>query len=144
MNASFRTHDVTASPLPRAYDLILSRDMMIHLPNRDVASALGIFAASGSRFLLATTTEVDPEEADNLNKELSGGSTYSDHHAGRDVALELPPFRLPRPVCAAFQYQETSAAGLSEPASYLGLWDMHHPAFRRRLRGLSRVAQLKA
>jgi SAM-dependent methyltransferase len=50
----FVSLDVIRDPLPRA-DLILCRDCLVHLKNRQVSAALRNFQRSGSRYLLATT-----------------------------------------------------------------------------------------
>ena len=49
----FRVLDVTADPLPNV-DLILCRDLLIHLGTRDAARALANILRSGSRLLLAS------------------------------------------------------------------------------------------
>jgi len=114
---------VVSTPLRRAYDLVLARDLFIHLRNRDVRRALGNFAQSGSRFLLASSTDV------RSNAELPGGE-YTDHEAGHDVNLQLPPIGLPPPICSAFQYQEGGENGHPlEPAVWLGLWDLQATTF---------------
>ncbi len=46
--------DITRDPLP-CVDLIVCRDVLVHLKNRHVLAALANFARSGSRYLLATT-----------------------------------------------------------------------------------------
>lgn len=50
----FQTLDATKDKLPKV-DLILCRDMLGHLPNRDGALAIKNFRKSGSSWLLATT-----------------------------------------------------------------------------------------
>ena len=170
VNATFSKHDVTRAPLSRAYDLVFSRDMMsaqyaqaqnnmppshsvtlptciqtaapappavVHLRNKDISSALRVFAESGSRYLFASTTEASRSS----NADLPGGDNYLEHEAGHDVRLELPPWNLPPPMCASFQYQEATPKA-SEPAVFLGLWDMHDPRFRGRLGLKPRAAKV--
>ena len=133
VNVSFSRHDVTSMPLRRAYDLVFTRDMMIHLRNKDIFNALRVFAESGSRFLLATTMESGSSGPS--NQDLPGGDNYRVHGAGHDIILDRPPWNLPPPLCASFQYQEAQEAKpeAAEPAVFLGLWDMHEPAFRERV-----------
>jgi hypothetical protein len=50
----FASLDIVRDRLPRA-DLILCRDCLVHLKNRQVLAALRNFRRSGSRYLLATT-----------------------------------------------------------------------------------------
>lgn len=76
--------DVIRDPLPRA-DLILCRDCLVHLKNRQVAAALRNFRRSGCRYLLATTFTDDHP---NHDVPLGGW---------RPVNLEREPFALGPP-----------------------------------------------
>lgn len=53
-NLEFQVLDATTSRLPEV-DLILCRDTLVHLTNREIDMALKNFRASGSTYLLATT-----------------------------------------------------------------------------------------
>ena len=80
----FLTLDILADPLPRC-DLILCRDLFIHLPNDLVQTALQNISRSGTQYLL--TTQYDGVKA---NRDIKLGSF-------RPVNLLLPPFGLPIP-----------------------------------------------
>lgn len=81
---TFLALDVTRDALPEV-DLILCRDCLVHLKHRQILAALENFAASGSRYLLATTF---PSRSANVDAPLGGW---------RPVNLQLPPFGLPQP-----------------------------------------------
>jgi hypothetical protein len=59
----FASLDIIRDPIPRA-DLILCRDCLVHLKNRQVVAALRNFQRSGSRYLLATTFTGDRPNQD--------------------------------------------------------------------------------
>lgn len=84
-NRRFSVGDITTDPLPRA-DLILCRDALIHLSNADALAALANFVRSGSQWLLTTSFD-----ASRGNVDIASGGF-------RPIALEAPPFSLPRPV----------------------------------------------
>lgn len=84
-NRSFRVADVTADPLPRA-DLILCRDLMIHLSFRHIAAAVKNMKRSGSELLLTTTY---PDVS--VNQDIVTGSW-------RPINLEVAPFSFPKPI----------------------------------------------
>lgn len=50
----FSVSDVRSDRLPPA-DLILARDVLVHMPNADVKKALANFKVSGAKYLLTTT-----------------------------------------------------------------------------------------
>lgn len=81
----FRVIDVTADPLPNV-DLILCRDLLIHLGTRDAARALSNILKSGSRLLLASHY-FDRTE----NLDIPSGDF-------RPINLTRAPFNLPPPV----------------------------------------------
>lgn len=112
VRASYDVLDIVSKPLPQAFDLVFTKDMMIHLRTADALQALRHIASSGSRFLLATTNPSVRE-----NKELPGGAHgYSQPGAGRDVNLELAPFNLTPPLCRSMQFAPTDAQ--------MFLWDL--------------------
>jgi len=80
----FNSADVTIDVLP-ACDAILCRDVFTRLPLPYVKAALGLFKASGSRYLIATTCEAER----NWRLELE---------QSQDVSLTAPPFNLPAPM----------------------------------------------
>lgn len=80
----FATMDVTED-LPPTVDLIVCRDVLLHLPNAEVAEALRNFRASGSRWLLVSTYSKTRR-----NWDIEAGGQHR-------LNLERPPFSLPRP-----------------------------------------------
>jgi SAM-dependent methyltransferase len=103
----FLTRDVIRDALPRA-DLILCRDCLVHLKNRQVSAALRNFRRSGSRYLLATTFP-----GCDANREIPLGGW-------RPIDLARPPFRLGPPIDVVGE-----GASVEDPAhrdKALGLW----------------------
>ena len=82
---SFAVLDLTKDKLPRA-DLILCRDLFIHLSLADIGRALRNIAASGSGLLLATHYA-----ACKANVDIESGDF-------RPINLRLAPFHLPAPI----------------------------------------------
>ena len=80
----FRKLDFTVDEIPE-FDLILCRDVLVHLSYQHVFAALKNFRASGSKYLLATT--------------FLKTDTNIDIQAGwwRPINLQRPPFNLPEP-----------------------------------------------
>lgn len=81
---TFVNADIVTAPLPKA-DIILCRDVLVHLSNAECLAALANFMRSGSRYLLATSFQ---------------GVTNTDIVTGRWRLqnLEAAPFNLPGPV----------------------------------------------
>lgn len=77
--------DATRDALPRV-DLILCRDLLIHLSTHDCRAALANFAASGSGFLLTSHFENRTS-----NPEIVSGDF-------RPINLCRPPFNFPEPL----------------------------------------------
>lgn len=103
--------DITADEL-RPADLLICRDVFIHLPNDMILPALERFRRS-ARLLLTTSYTSDPtlERGEFSNFERMGEPSL--RHAKLDLAL--PPFGLGQPL---ERIPENS------PNKYLGLWDM--------------------
>lgn len=80
----FVTMDITEDPLPTV-DLIVCRDVLLHLSNAEVAAALRNFRSSGSRWLLVSTYSKTRR-----NWDIEAGGQHR-------LNLERPPFSLPRP-----------------------------------------------
>jgi hypothetical protein len=103
----FVSLDVTRDDLPAA-DLILCRDCLVHLKNRQVRAALRNFRRSGSRYLLATTfTGAHP----NAEAPLGGW---------RPLNLERPPFALGPPLRVITEAESVEDARYADKS--LGLW----------------------
>lgn len=96
---AFKVHDIVAAPCPTA-DLILCRDVLFHLSNRDARAALQNLIRSGSKYLLTTTIP-----GTDKNRDIPSGSF-------RIINLRLPPFNLPQPI-------QTIPSG---PDRVLALW----------------------
>lgn len=104
---SFASLDIIHDKLPAA-DLILCRDCLVHLKNRQIVTALRNFRRSRSRYILATTyTSL------HLNQEVSLGGW-------RPLNLELPPFNLGSPLRLISEGPFIEAPDL--PDKCLGLW----------------------
>lgn len=84
---SFRVANIVTDPLPTA-DLILCRDCLFHLSNRDLVRVLRNFVASNSRYLLTGSHVND------------GSFVNTDIHTGHFRLIDLfsAPFHLPRDV----------------------------------------------
>lgn len=102
----FQVLDVVARVPPQA-DLILCRDLLVHLPLRDALMALRNFRRSGSTWLL-TTTFIARE----INTELAGD--------WRPLNLLLPPFSLPPPAALITEFCTEEDGCYSDKS--LGLW----------------------
>ena len=84
-NIVFQHIDACEGPIPNV-ELIMCRDMLVHLPFDKCLAALRNFLASGSRYLLTTTfTARDP------NCDILIGQW-------RPLNLQRPPFGFPRPL----------------------------------------------
>ncbi len=104
---SFRQLDLLTDPLP-AMDAVLCRDCLVHLSFANIERAFANLAASGSRWLIATT--------------------FTDHHDNRDITdgdwrllnLQGPPFNLPPP--EALLNEGCREAGGTYDDKSLGVW----------------------
>lgn len=81
---TFVNADIVSDPLPRV-DIVLCRDVLVHLSNVECVAALANFVKSGSRYLLATSFQ-------------EAGNTDIKTGQWRMQNLEGPPFNLPEPV----------------------------------------------
>jgi len=112
----FLVLDIVKDPLPQV-DLILCRDCLVHLSNRDVFRAIGAIKQSGSRYLL-TTTFTDRA----VNRNIPTGRW-------RAIDLEAPPFEWPPPEMTINE-QCTEFDGRFQDKS-LGLWQVSNLPDRR-------------
>lgn len=102
-NCSFLMADITKDLLPRS-DLVLCRDCLIHLSNRQVAKALENLKGTGASYLLATTyPRVD------TNPDTWPGSF-------RPLNLQAAPFNLPAPL------RVFSESKRNRDGAVIGLW----------------------
>jgi hypothetical protein len=82
---SFQVLDACRDILPQV-DLILCRDLLVHLSFKDVRATLRNFCRSGSKYILTTTfTARDP------NADIESGRW-------RPLNLQRPPFNFPQPI----------------------------------------------
>jgi SAM-dependent methyltransferase len=108
----FACLDVIRDPLPRV-DLILCRDCLVHLKNRQVRAALDNFRRSGSRYLLATT--------------FTGEHANEDAPLGgwRPQNLEREPFALGPPLRLLSERETVEDPRYLDKC--LGLWALNPP-----------------
>lgn len=85
-NISFQLIDVVNDTLPKV-DLVMVRDCFVHLPNKDILSAINNIIDSESKYLLTTNFMWRSPEA---NKDIKVG-------AWRRLNLEQEPFGFPFP-----------------------------------------------
>lgn len=103
--------DITAEDL-RPADLLICRDVFIHLPNDMILPALERFRRS-ARLLLTTSYTSDPTVGRGEFSNFGRMTEPSLRHAKLD--LSLPPFGLGRPLDTIPE---------NSPNKYLGLWDL--------------------
>lgn len=107
----FYVGDIVTSPIP-AVDLVIARDVLVHMSNRNIKRAINNIKASGSRYLL-TTTFLVCDRAENLDIQ------DSDH---RPIDLRIAPFHLPEPLTSiSEQYDMERDICRNKVAS---LWDL--------------------
>lgn len=106
---SFRCADVTRDSLDK-FDLILCRDLLVHLSLKDGLRALQNFVDSGSTYLLITTFE-----SRESNEDIRTGDW-------RPRNLRVSPFSLPEPLLLIDE-ECTEGGGLFSDKS-LGLWEL--------------------
>jgi hypothetical protein len=98
---SFHTIDIVKDPLPAA-DLWLCRDVLFHLPNKDIEAVL---TCQLTGFIFLTTTYDFPKK--NLDVKAGGF---------RFINLRRPPFGQPKPLLRIRDFVAP------EPPRHLGLW----------------------
>jgi SAM-dependent methyltransferase len=103
----FVSLDITRDDLPRV-DLILCRDVLVHLKNRHVRTTLRNFRRSGSTYLLATTFT-----GDHPNEDAPLGGW-------RPLNLERAPFNLGPPLRLISERESVEDARYLDKS--LGLW----------------------
>ena len=82
----FFCFDAVAEKIDRSYDLILCRDLLVHLPNAEILECIDNFKKSGSRWLLTTTF---------TRREKNPDLVYSKSIVEwRPINLEVEPFNL--------------------------------------------------
>lgn len=100
----------------RPADLVICRDVFIHLPNDMILSTLERFRRSAS-WLLTTSYTSDPSESEGEFSNFKRMNEPSLRH--RKLDLTLAPFNLGQPLVHIPE---------DWPNKYLGLWDIRHPS----------------
>lgn len=91
--ATFVRKSVTEYELPDPRDLIVCRDVFIHLPNEMALEALKLFRKSGSLFLLSDLSEGAENE----------GRKKAPEKKAERLRLDSAPFNLGKPIEAQWQ-----------------------------------------
>jgi hypothetical protein len=110
----FDIHDATNDVL-RSFDLIICRDLLVHLTNEQVLMVLDNFRSSGSRYLL-TTTFTSHKKNQELRVPVRGVGW-------RPINLELEPYCLGKPVKVITEVSQQSGKRYSDKS--LGLWKIN-------------------
>jgi hypothetical protein len=92
-NWAFICGDIASTPITKAYDLVMSRDVFFHLTFDKIMCALNNFSNSGSKLLLTTNNPGAP----NYNESTSWKVRLNEG-GFRDVDLCAPPLSLPQPL----------------------------------------------
>ena len=103
------------SEIPRQHDLIICRDLLVHLNFTDAKRALENIKKSGSKYLLTTTF---PSRTQNVDLVYN-----SDNVGWYPINLDLPPFNLSNPI-RLINENCTEADGLFADKS-LALFELH-------------------
>ncbi|KAJ5992583.1 hypothetical protein N7451_008307 [Penicillium sp. IBT 35674x] len=103
--------DITANEL-RPANLLVCRDVFIHLPNDMILATLDRFRRSAS-LLLTTSYTSDPSRSEGEFSNFKRMDEPNLHH--RKLDLTLPPFNLGQPLVRILE---------DSPNKYLGLWNM--------------------
>jgi len=90
-NIRFREIDVVNDNLPRT-DLIICRDLLVHLKTSQITDAIKNIKKSGSKYLLTTSFKKTTKNIDN------GTIGF-----WRPINLELPPFNMTAPIDEIFE-----------------------------------------
>ncbi len=102
-HTSFEHLDVVTDTLPFA-DLIICKDLMIHLSNKSIFKLMHNLASSRSQYVLLTTS---------LDLSVANEDIYDGYY--RRINLTRPPFNLPKPI----EFLASSSENLSDG---IGLW----------------------
>jgi len=110
----FRTENLIEDKIESGYDAIFLRDVLVHLPNKDVLSVLDNVKNSGAKYLIATNFR-DIEE----NVDLATSGLW------RPMSLEIEPFNLGEPLESIhesnqnYEYKEVICTD-----KYLSIWEI--------------------
>lgn len=115
----FIVRDITRGPLPTV-DVVLCRDLLVHLSYQDAFAALRNLRLSGSKYLLTTTFT---ERSHNFDIPTTG--------KWRPLNLRLEPFKFGEPLLLINEKCTEGEGAWSDKS--LGLWriaDLHLPDLR--------------
>lgn len=90
-NIRFRELDVVNEALPKV-DLVICRDLLVHLKNHQIKAALANIKKSGSKYLLTTSFKNTTHNADNDNIGF-----------WRPINITLEPFNMTAPIDEIFE-----------------------------------------
>ena len=105
----FQLLDVTRDTIPKV-DIILCRDLLVHLSFRDIRAALSNISRSGVRYLLTTTFP-----SRNTNGDIETGQW-------RPLNLQRPPFSFPPPIRLITEHCTEWGGQWADKC--LGLWEV--------------------
>lgn len=115
-NIKFEVFDIVKDNLPKS-DLIMVRDCLVHLPNKDVFKAINNIKSSGSRYLL-TTNFTWRSHKNNIDIPVG---------AWRRVNLEQDPFNFSKPEYVIIEGNIQS----HDRDKTMSLWDINNiPDYR--------------
>lgn len=107
ININFRKFNAIKDNLPKV-DIIICRDLFVHMPIKAIKKVLQNFKKSGSTYLLATTF---------INTNFNNDINFGDW---RPINLQMPPFSLQPPILVINE-NCTENNGMYKDKS-LGLW----------------------
>lgn len=99
----FQVLDIVVGPVPPA-DVWLCRDVLLHLPTRNIIEVLSNFEQSSVKYILMSSYPLSTR-----NPDVNPGGF-------RTINLRLPPFNLPKPLLAIDDFV------VAAPPKILGLW----------------------
>jgi|GEM_PF-3262270 len=111
----FERADVRTVAWPQI-DLVLCRDLLIHLQHADVLRLLAALKRSGSAYLM-TTSYPDMTENRDFTPHQKRFEYTRERRPSRKINLELPPFELPRPLAVVRENESEACQG-----RIVGLW----------------------
>jgi SAM-dependent methyltransferase len=94
---SFQQFDLVENNIPNNFDIILVRDVFIHLENKSVLSSLKKLIKSNAIYLGVTTTD-----SLNYNKDLKKAGRY------RDLNIEINPYNLKNTLIKIFENKDVN------------------------------------
>ena len=106
----FYTLDITSAQLP-SVDLVLCRDLFIHMPNGQISKALANVAKTGSQYFMCEMFSDDLSQCPHpINADISSGEF-------RPTNVTRPPFSLDDPILIVREDR-------GEGKKFMGLFDM--------------------